>query len=172
MSTRSEKSRANHQLAMAEVRHVVTEAKELRSAADGALTDHLATWLAGRYAVAARQMAAENESGAVDWDLLRALCNDLVDLRRGDHSAEALRLERERFEAQRAERKEVQEKQFWEWAKENQAKICQGCMSDEEKEQRMRQILGLSPSDPKPTEPVNGNEGHFEATPGQSNKAK
>ena len=114
----------DHQEAMAEVRRVVTEAKELSQAADGALTDKLAIWTAGRYAIATRQLAAESRNGGVDWNLLRALCHDLVDLRRGDHSAESLRIERERLEMERAEQKEDLEKLFWEWAKENEAKIC------------------------------------------------
>jgi len=45
-------STASHQEAMAEVRRVVAEAKELSGVADGALTDKLATWVAGRYAIA------------------------------------------------------------------------------------------------------------------------
>jgi hypothetical protein len=36
-------SNSTHQTAMAEVRRVVAEAKELSGAADGALSDHLAT---------------------------------------------------------------------------------------------------------------------------------
>jgi hypothetical protein len=123
---------ASHQEAMAEVRRVVAEAKELSGAADGALTDHLAAWMAGRYAIATRQLALENGDGTVDWNLLRALCHDLVDLRRGDHSAESLRLERERWEAEKAEAKEDLEKRFWEWAKDNQEKICKGINLTEE----------------------------------------
>jgi hypothetical protein len=129
--------------AMAEVRRVVAEAQELSRAADGALTDNLAIWTAGRYAIATRQLAAKDGNGAVDWNLLRALCHDLVDLRRGDHSAEWLRIERERLEMDRAEQKEELEKRFWEWAKENQEKICQReVMTPEEKQARIRQILG------------------------------
>ncbi|MGA3180005.1 MAG: hypothetical protein ABSF38_06665 [Verrucomicrobiota bacterium] len=152
-------SKSSHEEAMAEVRRVVAEAKELSGAADGALTDHLAAWLAGRYAIATRQLALENGDGALDWNLLRALCHDLVDLRRGDHSAESLRIERERLEMDRAKQKEEMERRFWEWAKENRGKICQESLSSpEEKEKVMRQILGLSePDDPPPTQ-GNGNE--------------
>ena len=39
--------------------------------------------------------AASGEAG--DWKLLRELCGDLVALRKGDHSAERLELERERL---------------------------------------------------------------------------
>ena len=134
------------QEAVAEVRRIVAEAKELSRAADGVLTDNLAAWIAARYAIATRRLAAENGNGALDWNQLRVLCNDLVDLRRGDHRAESLRIDRERLEMERAEQKENLEKQFWEWAKENEGKIChRPVLTPEEKEARMRQILGLEP---------------------------
>jgi len=132
-----------------EVQRVVAEAKELSQAADGALTDKLAVWTAGRYAIATRQLAAKSRNGGVDWNLLRALCHDLVDLRRGDHSAESLRIERERLEMERVEQKENLEKQFWEWAKENEAKICQSHdMTPEERVRAVCQILGIKPEEP------------------------
>ncbi|MEP6670720.1 MAG: hypothetical protein ABJF10_16295 [Chthoniobacter sp.] len=58
------------------------------------LTETLARWVAARYAVATRRVAeAEGDEG---WRLLREMCGDVVDLRRGDHSAQRLDLERER----------------------------------------------------------------------------
>jgi hypothetical protein len=61
------------------------------------LTDTLALWLAARYAVATRRVAeAEGPEG---WRLLREMCGDIVELRRGDHSAQRLLLERERTTA-------------------------------------------------------------------------
>ena len=126
MNHMPEDSKSRHDKAMAEVRRVVAEAKELSGAADGALTDHLATWIAGRYAIATRQLALENGDGTVDWNLLRALCHDLVDLRRGDHSAESLRIERERLEMEKAEAKEDLQTKFREWADENRENICAG----------------------------------------------
>jgi hypothetical protein len=155
-----EDSTLGHQTAMAEVRRVVAEAKELSASADGALTDHLAAWIAGQYAIAARQLAAEKGNGAVDWNLLRAFCHDVVDLRRGDPSAESLRIERERLEMDRAKQKEEMDRRFWEWAKENRGKICQESTSTiEEKERIMRQILGLSEPDDPPPAQGNGNGG-------------
>jgi len=126
-------SKSSHEEAMADVRRVVAEAKALSAAANGALTDHLAAWIAGRYAIATRQLAADTGNGTVNWNLLRAMCHDLVDLRRGDHSAESLRLERARWDAEQAEKKVDLEKQFWEWAKENQEKICSGFMTQAQK---------------------------------------
>jgi hypothetical protein len=58
------------------------------------LTDTLALWLAGRYAVATRRVAETD--GPEGWQLLREMCGDIVELRRGDHSAQRLVLERER----------------------------------------------------------------------------
>jgi len=154
-----EDSTSGQKTALAEVRRVVAEAKELSGAADGALTDHLATWTAGQYAIATRQFAAQKGNGAMDWNLLRALCHDLVDLRRGDHSAESLRIERERLEMDRAKQKEEMERRFWEWAKLNRAKICQGVtMTEEERRKRIRQIFGMTEPDETPTVPENGHE--------------
>ncbi len=130
-----------HVEAMAEVRRVVAEAKELSQTTGGALTDSLAAWLAGRYAIATRRLAAEEESGAVNWNLLRALCHDLVDLRRGDHGAESLRIERERLEIEKEQRKEDLEKQFWEWAKKNRRIICRNTLTEKERVNRVREIL-------------------------------
>ena len=155
-----EDSKSGHQAGMAAVLRVVAEAKELNGAADGALTDHLAAWIAGQYAIAASQLAAEKGDAAVDWNLLRAFCHDVVDLRRGDHSAESLRIERERLAMDRAKQKEEMERRFWEWAKANRGRICQESnTSAEEKEKIMRQILGLSEPDDPPPAQSNGNGG-------------
>jgi len=125
-----------------------SKAKELNHAGDGGLTDKLATWVAGRYAIASRRLAVEGGNGAVDWNLLRALCHDLVDLRRGDHSAESLRVERERLEMDRAKQKEVLEKLFWEWAKQNEDKIChRPTPTPKQQERRIKEILGISLDD-------------------------
>ena len=160
MKKNHDNAASSHQEAMAEVRCVVAEAKELSQAADGALTDNLAIWTAGRYAIASRRLAAESKNGAIDWNLLRALCHDLVDLRRGDHSAESLRIERERLEMDRAEQKEYLEKQFWVWAKENREKICQGFMTNEQKIEILgRQMFGEDWRDEQQSTQGNGDEG-------------
>ena len=153
-------STASHQEAMAEVRCVVAEAKELTQAAGGALTDSLATWMAGRYAIDIRRLAAESKNGALDSDQLRALCHDLVDLRRGDHRAESLRIEREWLEMERAEKKEDLEKLCREWAKENQEKICEGFMTNEQKIEILgRQMFGENWRDEQQSTQGNGDEG-------------
>jgi hypothetical protein len=62
-------------------------------------TDTLAFWLAARYAVATRRIA--QTGGREGWRLLREMCGDIVDLRKGDHSAERLQIERERLELEK-----------------------------------------------------------------------
>jgi hypothetical protein len=49
--------------------------------------------VAGRYALATRQVVQARETEG--WQVLRELCADIVELRRGGHYAERLRLERD-----------------------------------------------------------------------------
>ena len=174
MKQMPEDSKSDHQTAMAAVRQVVADAKELSASADGALTDHLAAWIAGQYAIAARQLAAQNGNGPLDWNLLRGFAHDVVDLRRGDHSAESLRIERERLEMDKAKRKEEMERLFWLWAKENRGKICKESMrTHEENERIMRQILGLSEDEDPVPEHKKGNGARVCSVPNPpANKAE
>jgi len=57
--------------------------------------DLLAHRLTARYALAACALPAQDSPG--QWRRLRELCADVVQLRRGDHAAERLRLDRERL---------------------------------------------------------------------------
>jgi hypothetical protein len=89
------------------VRQMDAEADELNQASKIRLTDLLARQMAARYVIAARSLRqhrlsepngpedpAEVERGH---KRLRELCGDIVALRRGDHMAEGLDLERERL---------------------------------------------------------------------------
>ena len=103
------------------------------------LTDTLALWLAARYAVATRRVA-ETE-GAEGWRLLRELCGDVVEIRRGDHSAQRLRMERERLEFDRARDREKTEEEFRAWAMEHREEICRGFKTNAEKIALLRQEM-------------------------------
>ena len=103
------------------------------------LTDTLALWLSVRYAVETRRIAEAND--VEGWRLLRELCGDLVELRRGDHSAERLRIERERMEFERERQCVKTEEELWAWAKENQERICQGFKTGEEKMALVRKMM-------------------------------
>lgn len=73
-------------------------ARELAEAADGSLADHLSVVLSARYAA-----LVSGWNGEMDDEFrrkvraLRTLCQDIVELRRGDHTAERLRLNLDRF---------------------------------------------------------------------------
>jgi hypothetical protein len=85
------------------------DATEWNAEGRAPLTDTLALWLVARYAVATRRMA--ETGGREGWRLLREMCGDIVELRKGDHSAERLQIERERLELEKEEsEKRVREK--------------------------------------------------------------
>jgi hypothetical protein len=85
------------------------DATEWNAEGRAPLTDTLALWLVARYAVATRRVAGTG--GPEGWRLLREMCGDIVELRKGDHSAERLQIERERLELEREQsEKRVREK--------------------------------------------------------------
>ena len=101
---------AQHE-ALEMVRDLGDDTQELDQAAGKPLADRLALWLAGRYVVATRLL--RDKDGAESFRLLRELCADVVELRKGDHSAERLRLEREMMEFERGQAREKTEEEFW-----------------------------------------------------------
>jgi hypothetical protein len=145
------------QTALAEARRVMSEGQELGEIGEGALADKLAVWLVGRYVVATRKLL-ENGDAPDAWKLLRELCHDLVALRRGDHGAEWLRIERERLKLQRKKQHSDREKLKQEILKENPPREV---LSDEEKERRWNQIFGISPD----THPMSGGRNPFDPSP-------
>src|SRR6266404_2928862 len=79
------------------------DATEWNAQGRGVLTDTLAFWLVARYALATRRVA--DTGGREGWRLLREMCGDIVELRKGDHSAERLQIERERLELEKEKTK-------------------------------------------------------------------
>lgn len=114
------------------------DAAELQADGRPPLTDTLALWLAARYAVATRQVS--QAEGAKGWRALRELCADVVELRRGDHSAERLRLEREHLAATRYRQHEERVKELWEWSQ--QPKIREFLKRDDHDNTAIIQALG------------------------------
>jgi len=84
------------QAAFAQSAHFLAESRKLAQAGQGSVNDHLAAFLATRYALATRQLAGEADERQ-HFKLLRALCHDVASLRRGDHLAERLRLDHQRL---------------------------------------------------------------------------
>jgi len=102
----------------AEVRAMLTEmvaeAQDLKSAAGGSVTDAVAAWLAPQYLLAARDKL-ETQPEAGRFEVLRTFLQDWATLRRGDHSAARLQLDREELEWQRANTRSQKEQEFREW---------------------------------------------------------
>lgn len=81
--------------------------------------------------------------------MLRELCADLVELRRGDDSAERLRIEREQLELNRTREHEKTEEEFWAWARKNRDTICKNFIPPEERMATVRKAMfGERPADP------------------------
>jgi len=120
------------------------DAAELAAEDRPPLTDTLALWLAARYAVATRRVA-ESE-GAEGWRLLRELCADLVKLRRDDHSAARLAMDRARLKLGEERSERTMEAKFEEWLKEPEVQKRLGIsrLTPEERAHRMREIFGMS----------------------------
>ncbi len=74
---------------------------------------------------------------------MRELCAYVVELRRGDHSAQRLRLEREQLAAtqKRTERERVEE--FWKWAAnpDIREQICRGFLTRVEKIEMLGKLM-------------------------------
>jgi hypothetical protein len=135
---------------LAQVRELVADAGELAGATDGALVEHLATVLAARYAAALADWSGEpTAESRRQLRALRSLCQDIVELRRGDHSAARLKIEQERLARDRQQTEDEVVEHFKRWARNPKVRdwICCGSLSPEERERRLREIFGLSPHD-------------------------
>jgi hypothetical protein len=86
------------QEALEAVRQFGANAAEISQAAGGLLADQLAVCLTARIAVALQQPPSGGDNPAAQLQRLRQLCADLVALRKGDHNAQWLRLEREKLD--------------------------------------------------------------------------
>ena len=86
------------QEALEAVRRFGGDAGELSQAAGGQLADQLAVCLTARIAVALQRPPADGDDPAEQLRWLRELCGDLVALRKGDHNAQRLRIEREKLD--------------------------------------------------------------------------
>ena len=107
--------------------------------------------MAARYAVALAGWDGEvTEKFRRKLRVLRGLCRDIVELRRGDHSGARLNLEQERLEREQEKTEEEVVEHFKRWAQNPQVRdwICQNWVSPEERERRLREIFGRAPKTP------------------------
>ena len=142
---------------LAQARELAADAEELAAATDGRMTDRLATVLAARYAGA---LAGWNGEVTEDFRrklrALRGLCQDIVELRRGDHSGARLKMEQERLDRERGRTEEEVVAQFQQWAQNPAVRdlLCAAWLSPEERRRRMCAIFGRSPEPPEAGSPT------------------
>ena len=98
------------------LQRMVAEARELKQAAGGSVTDAAADWLSPQYLLSVQEKLAGTE-GAGRFEVLRLFVQDWALLRRGDHAAARLQLDREELEWQRTNCQVEKEKEFREWLK-------------------------------------------------------
>jgi hypothetical protein len=123
------------------------DATEWNAEGRAPLSDTLAHWLAARYAVATRRVA--ETGGREGWRLLREMCGDIVELRKGDHSAERLQIERERLALAKEKAEPWTDEKLQELLKQpgTRQRLCGQGLSAEERARRMREIFGLPPEE-------------------------
>ncbi|MGB8340142.1 MAG: hypothetical protein WCE51_01015 [Chthoniobacterales bacterium] len=116
------------------------DAAEWTSEGRAPLTDSLAHFLVARYALATRRVA--ETGGREGWRLLREMCGDVVELRKGDHSAQRLQIEQERLTLE----KERSEKQIRDKVAEslNEAGPNGEVLNREERNDRIREIFQVA----------------------------
>jgi hypothetical protein len=137
-----------------QTRELAADAREISAATDGKLTDHLATVLAARYAAALSGWDGEvDEPFRRKLRVLRGLCQDIVELRRGDHSGARLEMEQDRLEREKEKTEEEVVEHFRRWLQNPAVRdlVCATWISPEERERRMREIFGLPPESPGTT---------------------
>lgn len=145
-STGARRGGEAHCTGLEHARQLRAEVAAFAEAGLGSLTDILAEWLPTQYVTGARNAAEEAGGAGIPLAVLRGLTADVVALRKGDHSAARLLIEREWVEIERGKTRERMEKQFEEWLKEPGIKerLCGKNLTPEEREQRIREIFGLS----------------------------
>ena len=136
---------------LAQTREMAADAKEFNKVTAGKLTDHLATTLAARYASLLSGWNGEaDESFRQKLHVLRSLCQDVAELRRGDHSGGWLKLEQDRVEREEEQTGEAVVAQFQRWLQNKAVKetVCRNWKSPEEKKYIIDMILGVHPDWP------------------------
>ena len=84
------------QEALALARQMRAEDKQGSRAEAPPLADQAAGWMTARYLLAVRKLAEQRMAGVLDLQTMRDFLHDVVAVRRGDHRAARLQLERER----------------------------------------------------------------------------
>jgi hypothetical protein len=163
---------------LAQSRELAADSGELAAATDGKLNDHLTTMLSARYAVALAEWDKQTTGTFQDkLRTLHSLCQDIVKLRRTDHSATRLSFE---VKQQNGEEEKTDMEilaRFKEWASIEEVRdwICKDWVCLEERERQLMEFYGYeeppvaSPAPPAEDSPEA--EGFPEAEPASDLKS-
>jgi len=111
------------QLLFHHVRQLDADTAELKQQqGTSTLTDHLSTWLAALFVVAAKTAANQAGGCCVDLKTLRLLTAGVCALRRGDQYAEWLRLGQQRLELENSKNRHNQVEAFRKWNKDEKVR--------------------------------------------------
>ena len=135
-----------HRRSLEQARQLRAEVAAFAEAGVEPLTDTLAQWLTTQYVAAARKAGEEAGDVGIPLTVLRGLTADVVALRKGDHSAARLLIEREWVAIEREKNEDRMHAKFEEWLKEpgTQERIHGKELTLAERQRRIREIFGLS----------------------------
>ena len=143
---------------LVQTNELAADSRELATASDGKLTDHLTNVLAARYTTALAQWDRDTTSPLQEkLRMLHSLCQDIVKLRRADHHATRLGLVQEQWKDQQVKTETEILTHFKEWIENEDVRewISKEDASPEEQESRMGVIFDLK-SQPAPSAPKAG----------------
>lgn len=126
---------------------MVAETRALEEVAGGPLTDTLAAWLAARYLPALHHLSEQAGPEGIDTRTLHRLCGDIVALRKGDHSAARLGIERERLELERMRDRNRIDQQIREALRDpaTRRRLAGDASTPAGRAQRLRELFNLAP---------------------------
>lgn len=101
--------------AMSAVRELAAEAAKLKEVNEEPLTDALAQLLTAHYALAIKNAIRQAGGKPLDFNTLRALCEDVATLRHGDYRAARLRLDQEKLQLAQEVTRERVKNAFEKW---------------------------------------------------------
>jgi hypothetical protein len=148
------------QEALSHVGELAANADELAAVVRGRISDHLATILAARYAT---EFSGWHDGDGEDLRrtlrVLRDICRDVVELRRGDHEAARLQIEQARLDQERDKTDEEVIQYFRRWLE--YPKVQDSIRAPDDPEKLMREVFGLEQPQtavpPAPQPEIQGN---------------
>ncbi len=136
-----------HREALEQVANLAADAHQLREAG-GVISDHLACATAARFAQALADWDGTPSRDAMrSINALRGLCETISDMRRGDHSAAKLEMERERLTFIRMGVEKFMQEEFEKWLQrpEVQARFLDENQRQRTVAERIREIFKIRP---------------------------